>query len=375
MEADADGRYPMRVRGAFGKGIQFRAADDNFSVEMRARAQVRAISLTPAEDGEATSTDVMIRRLRLLIGGQVFSRQVTYYLQLAFAPRDLEPDLVVPMFDAFMTWHASRAFNLRVGQMMVPFDRHRIISSSSFQLVDRSIVVTELNLDRDLGVQFYSNDLLGDDGRLSYQVGVFAGNGRNRLSREPGFLATARLQVAPFGRFDDFVESDHNFSESPKLAFAVAAGYNHRTHRERSTTGAVLEDETLNYAHLMADAIFKYRGFSFLAEWLLRQNTERSGVGGAPRPAVSNARDATGFFGQAGYLFLGEFEVAARVGHLLPTTEHRGDGLQQVTEFGGGLSWYFMKHNLKVQADYFVFLEGDALTPRHQLRLETQVYF
>ena len=375
IEADPDGRYPMRVRGAFGKGLQFRAVDDNFSVEMRARAQVQGNTVIPTAEDASASANALIRRLRLVIGGQVFRREVTYYLQLGFAPRDLESDLLIPVRDAFVTWHASRVLNIRLGQMKVPFDRQRVTSSSAQQMVDRSSVTAELNLDRDLGLQIYSTDLLDDDGVLSYQLGVFGGNGRNRLSREPGFLATARLQVAPFGRFDDFVESDLQRSPQPKLALAAAVGYNHRTYRTQSTIGDVLEDESLNYAHLAADVLFKFRGFSFLAQWMFRQNTERVGVDGSPAPAVSGARDAMGFFGQGGYLFYENVEVSARVGHIEPTTEHRGDGLQRLTEIGGGLSWFAIAHDLKVQADYFVFLDGEAATPRHQLRLQTQVYF
>lgn len=375
VEAEADGRLPMRVRGAFGKGLQFRPADDAFSVELRARAQIQLNNTIPTEGEDPASVNLLIRRLRFVIGGQVFRRKVTYYIQFGFAPRDLEPDLLIPLRDAFMTWHASRDLNLRVGQMKVPFDRQRVVSSSTQQLVDRSIVVAELSLDRDMGLQIYSNDLFGAGGWLSYQLGLFGGNGRNRLSREPGFLAMGRLQLAPLGRFDDFVESDLQRSPTPKLAFAAAAGYNHRTFRDRSTIGNVLEDESVNYLHLAGDALFKFRGFSLNAQWMFRQSTDRVGVEGMPAPASSGARDATGFFVQGGYLFWGDLELVARGGHLEPLGENRGGGLQRTTELGGGLNWFPMAHDFKVQADYFVFLEGPEATPRHQVRVQTQVYF
>jgi hypothetical protein len=274
-----------------------------------------------------------------------------------------------------MTWHAHRDLNFRVGQMKVPFDRQRVTSSSAQQMVDRSIVVNELSLDRDMGLQIYSNDMFGANGRLSYQAGLFGGNGRNRLSREPGFLAMGRLQLAPFGRFEDLVEADLARTPTPKLAIAGAAGYNHRTYRERSTIGAVLEDESINYLHFAADALFKFRGLSVLGQWMYRRNTERVGVDGMPAPAVSGARDALGVFGQAGYLFIGDLELTARAGFLKPITEHRGGGLERVVELGGGLNWFPLAHDLKVQADYFAFFEGPEATPRHQVRVQSQFYF
>lgn len=375
VDVEPDGRVPMRVRGAFGKGLQFRPADDAFSVELRARAQIQLNNTFPTEGEDPASINLLIRRLRFVIGGQVFKRRVTYYIQFGFAPRDLEPDLLIPLRDAFMTWHASRDFNFRVGQMKVPFDRQRVVSSSAQQMVDRSIVVAELSLDRDMGLQIYSNDLFGAGGLLSYQLGLFGGNGRNRLSREPGFLAMGRVQLTPFGRFDDFVEADLQRNTSPKLALAVAAGYNHRTYRERSTIGAVLEDESVNYLHLAGDGLFKFQGFSVAAQWMYRKSTERVGVDGMPAPAVSGARDAMGIFGQAGYLFFGDLELVARAGYLDPITEHRGGGLERVVELGAGLNWFPLAHDLKVQADYFVFLEGPASTPRHQVRVQSQFYF
>lgn len=375
VPAEADGRLPMQVRGAFGKGIQFRPADDAFSVELRARAQIQMNTIVFTEGEDPASADVLIRRLRLLIGGQVFHRKLTYYLQFGFAPRDLEPDLLIPVRDAFMTWHATRDFNLRVGQMKVPFDRQRVTSSSAQQMVDRSVVVGELNLDRDLGLQIYSTDLFGAGGRLSYQLGLFAGNGRNRLSREPGFLAMGRLQFAPFGGFDDFVEADLQRTETPKAAVAFAGGYNHRTFRDRSTFGGVLDDESINYLHLAGDAIFKFRGLSIIGQWMYRKSTDRVGVDGMPAPVESGARDAMGGFGQAGFLFYWNLELCARVGHIEPLTNFRGGGLERVTEIGGGLNWFPLDHDLKVQADYFVFLEGDAATPRHQVRVQSQIYF
>jgi len=68
------------------------------------------------------------------------------------------------------------------------------------------MVVSELNLDRDVGVQLFSRSLLND--KLGYTLGLFGGEGRNRLGREAGFLYSARVELWPFGQFDDVPEGD-----------------------------------------------------------------------------------------------------------------------------------------------------------------------
>ena len=109
--------------------------------------------------------------------GHAFTRKLTYTIQLGFSNRDMEPDLLIPLRDAYVTWQALRDLGIRFGQMKVPFGKQRVVSSSSLQMVDRSIVTSELNMDRDVGLYLMSEDLLGLKGRLMYQAGVFSGQG------------------------------------------------------------------------------------------------------------------------------------------------------------------------------------------------------
>jgi len=174
---------------------------------IRARIQTRAtVADTEPDDLPATS-EVLVRRARLVLLGNAAGPTFTYYVQLSFANLDNEADLRLPLRDAYVTWSSRRDVNVRVGQMKVPFSRQRVVSSSALQMVDRSIVVSELNLDRDVGLQVFSKDLLGF-GKLGYAVGLFGGEGRNRLGRTAGLLYTARLEAWPLGAFDDFAEAD-----------------------------------------------------------------------------------------------------------------------------------------------------------------------
>ncbi len=169
---------PIQVRAKFGEGATIATKDDKVSLTLRARVQTQALFATNKDDSDDPRTEFLVRRMRLEVKGNIVGEKLTYRVQLGFSNRDTESDLRLPLRDAFMNWKAHRLLELRFGQMKVPFGRQRVNSSSALEMVDRSIVVGELNLDRDVGVYMHSNDLVGNDGLLGYVVGVFGGDGR-----------------------------------------------------------------------------------------------------------------------------------------------------------------------------------------------------
>jgi hypothetical protein len=285
-----------------GRGIDFTTTDGFARLNLRARMQLR-FSQFSAEDGEAPEvSEFQARRVRLLAQGHVYDGAMHYYLQLGFSNLDTEADLRLPLRDAYVTYTRVRDLHIRGGQMKVPLGRQRVVSSSALQMVERSIVVGELNLDRDVGVQVLSDDLFGLGGKLAYNAGVFSGDGRNRLASAPGVMAVARVAVRPFGAFDDFVESDHARSAEPRLAIAIAAAHNRNTNRRRSTFTAPYQFARFDYSHVNADLIFKYRGFSVISELIYRRASEPFVEQMSPTGDLVReyARNAWGFYAQGG---------------------------------------------------------------------------
>lgn len=124
---------------------------------------------------------------RLARQGHAFGEDNRFYLQLGFSPSDMTGGLLtqdgsprrVPLRDARMEFHQLRWAKLWIGQMKVPYSRERIVSDAHLDLMDRSLLNEEFNLDRDVGVQVRADELAG---RVSYAVGVFSGQGRNVYS-------------------------------------------------------------------------------------------------------------------------------------------------------------------------------------------------
>ncbi len=383
-EPEEDSTPP--VSAEWGQGLLFHSDDDLFSMQIRGRMQIQGFVESGVSSTDPASADFMIRRARLVFRGHLLDAHLEYYVQLGMAPRDMEPDLLVPVRDAQIAWTGLRDLSIRAGVMKVPFSRERVISSSSLQLVDRSIVNAELSVDRDNGIQLYSNDLFGLGGYLGYQIGVFGGDGRLRVNNDLGLLYVARVQVQPFGRFDDQLsEADLTRQERLRLSIGGGFAYNEDTNRRRRTTTDFYHAPLtrFSYMHAEADLILKYAGFSLQSEFLWRQadgpsemtNPDQDGM-----DITERAGNAMGWFVQAGYLFdFAPIEIAARFADIYPIGPTTANVAQR--EVTVGLNWYPMGHDLKLQLDGS-YLATDRTSmgvtttqERFQVRLQAQAYF
>lgn len=398
LNASTDNESPVAKAGhKFGKGLTVATKDGRFSLQVRGRIQVRYDLEHPNQDGKAIQQAIQIRRMRLQLQGNVFSPFVRYYFQFGFSPRDMSNDLPSepsirrnPVRDARIEIDRLRDFNVWIGQFKVPFSRQRRVSSSALNMVDRSLVNAEFNVDRDVGIQVMSKDLGGLGGRLAYYAGVFMGSGRNAFElAEPHMLAVGRFEVLPFGKFDDYSEGDLARSRTPGLSIAGAYAFQDRGPGVRGNVGEYPADRgTTNFHHVTADLMFKWRGVSLNTAFHLRKGYNRKGGGalddnGVEIPTVA-ARQGLGWFGQLGYVVPKiPLEVVGRYALVRNNYGKTLSSLPDADEAGGGLNYYFINHDLKVQLDYFrVWDESMGMTPGERarngtdrLRLHVQVYF
>ncbi|MBK6690485.1 MAG: porin [Deltaproteobacteria bacterium] len=365
------------VYAEFGRGITMRSSDGAVSLAIRARLQVRGTVEVPEEDQEEDpAVFFQARRMRLVFLAEAKEQHLQLYVQLGIAPADMEADLLVPLRDATIIWTGLRDLSLKAGQMKVPFNRERVISSSALQFADRSNTNAELTLDRDVGLQFFSNDLFGLGGILGYQAGVFSGDGRNRFVEDYGLLYVVRLQAQPLGRMDDaYAEADLTREERPRLSLGLGGAYNQRSRRQRSTHGAVYRLEGFDQLHAEADLIFKYAGLSVQTELLLRKASEARQEGQVNGfPVVESSRSGLGYMVQVGYVLPNFVELALRWSDVkpLPGVETT---LQKQRDLSGALGWYASGHDLKIQADYTYTFGRDFGIGSHLVRTQIQVYF
>lgn len=126
--------------------------------------------VTPGS-GRLTYDTLEVRRARLGVDGSW--GRLSY--ELTVDPQDLDDTFVR---DAYGRWRFTRAFQLQVGQFKVPGSREYLASARNMDFMERSALAQLAAPGRDVGAM-----VQGDMGRVAYQAGVFAGDGRGRGSR------------------------------------------------------------------------------------------------------------------------------------------------------------------------------------------------
>ena len=59
------------------------------------------------------------------------------------------------ILDAVIKWEFAKNTTLWFGQTKLPGNRERLVSSQKLQFVDRSLLNSKYNLDRDIGIQLH----------------------------------------------------------------------------------------------------------------------------------------------------------------------------------------------------------------------------
>lgn len=357
------------VNNSFGKGFyNVVAADSSYSMNLAARIQSLYVGEWDVNDEDGihnSSSQFLIRRARLKFGGFVLNPKVKYKIELGLTNKDqgkvasdnnMAPKMIL---DAVVKWNFYKNFTLWAGQTKLPGNRERVISSANLQLVDRSLVNKIFNIDRDMGVQLRHYFTLGKNFTVVESLAMSQGEGRNLVQDNlGGYQWTARVEVYPFGKFKgkgDYVGGAVKRQQTPKLAIGATYDINNNAVKDRSNMGSyMLIDDGLGYYEtninsIFIDAMFKYQGFSFMAEYANRQADNPIAVNsdGSETGDVVDVGDGLNLV--SGYLFDNDVELTGRYTTISLEKEITGSDLQSQYTFG--LSKYFKGHKLKVQTD------------------------
>ena len=334
----------------------------------------------------------MIRRARLKFGGWAINPKIGYKVEMALSNRDLgskhdfseTSEAPKIMLDAVVKWKAHKNLSVWVGQTKLPGNRERVVSSQKLQMVDRSMVNSIFNIDREMGVQLRGKFNINN--AVIKPIASFSfGEGRNiTTSNVGGYHYVGRVEALPFGEFKskgDYFGADLKREPTPKLALAATYSMNYNAPRQK-TTGRYLIDADDNYLAqdlqtIFADMMFKYQGFSVMGEYAhkviadkaVREDEElRASIVDADGRSYYTG---SGFNIQAGYLLKNNLEVSARYTSVLPDTDVSFDGTKEYTF---GLSKYIVGHALKLQSDISLFTP-DEVGAANELRYRFQMEF
>lgn len=346
-----------------GKGIVYRSPNGSFSLTTRLRMQ-NLVALSFDRDFTLTEIEARIKRLQIKFDGYIHSPRLTYQIQIGFtghaANARSNADIIG---DAILHYRPTAAWSIGLGQTKIQANRAQITSSGVLQFVDRSIVNSEFNSDRDFGL-FVQYALPRDEGFTSTaKASVTLGEGRNwGKSPDGGLVYTGRLELYPLGRFrekGEATEGDLAHEQRLKMMVAGAYSYNRKAMRTRGQRGDLLPDgASRNLGNWYADLLLKYRGFSFCADFMGRT---------CPDPLFDDEARTWIYTGwgvnvQTGYVIRRKWEIALRNSTLFPRAEVRPQaGYRRDNRTSLGVSRYIVGHALKVQADISYAYRSDAI--------------
>lgn len=372
----------------FGKGLfNLIGKDSSFSMNVSARMQMLGTSNWDVNNGLYNPTsNLLVRRARLKFSGFAYSPKLKYKLELGLSNRDIGKassftnEAPKYILDAVVKWNFSGNFVLWFGQTKLPGNRERVISSGDLQQVDRSLLNSRFNIDRDMGFQLRHHFNLTDTFIVKEMFAVSQGEGRNITTGNlGGHQYTSRVELLPFGKFaskGDYRGSDLKFEPAPKLALGFTYDFNNNAVKNRSNQGSYMTNDTgfysTNISTVFVDAMYKHKGFSVMAEYAYRdaedafaKNSDGTLTGDLVQ--VGNALNL-----QTGYLLSKTLEISGRYTNIDWDSDITGKGAEN--QYTLGLSKYIVGHKLKVQTDVS-YLDLASKTNQFMCRLQVDIHF
>lgn len=374
----------------FGKGLfNLVGKDSTWSARIATRMQFLS-STTWTENSNGDFTDpnfnTLIRRARLKFDGFVYSPKLRYKLELGLSNRDISgasqytSNAPRYILDAVVIWNFYQNFELWVGQTKLPGNMERVISSGNLQMVDRSLLNGQFTLDRDMGVQLRHYTNLTDTFLIREIIAISQGEGRNVTTGNlGGHQYSGRLELLPFGEFKsngEYSGGDLKREKSPKLMLAATYNLNLDAVKTRGSQGTYMVTDfgfhQTNINTLFLDAMFKYNGFSFMAEYAHRdtENPFAANIDGSLTGDV--VQKGHGLNLQSGYLFRSNWEVSGRYTNIELDKNITGENTEN--QYTLGLSKYIVGHKLKVQTDISYLSVGNG-PDELMYRLQLDVHF
>ena len=378
----ANAQQKTQIDTKFGKGIKFTAPDNSFSLKFGLRIQplftTNFRDFEKFDQPELQDVQMMIRRARLKFDGHVYNEKWTYKFELAFGNRNIGGISTYTnngariILDAVVKYQFHRNFSIWFGQTKLPGNRERVVSSQKLQFVDRNIVNSRYNLDRDMGFQLHGKHKVGNI--PMYSAFAFSmGEGRNiTVSNIGGFEYTFRYEILPLGAFSSkkghYSEADLFREPKPKLAIGASFDYNDRAVRARGNQGSFMvpdgEFVTNSLSTFWIDFILKYNGWAFQGEYAYKTSENDNVVFDSNGDLYNAYYIGQGVNFQLGYVFKSNWEIAGRTTFLRPE-QHVTNENNQYTLV---ISKYLVGHSLKIQSDitysdYHIFDGSERADP------------
>lgn len=300
--------------------------------------------------------------------GSFFDGKLGFFLQGDFAES-------YPLLDAWVSYMPIKALKISAGQKQTFTNTRQMMMLDQGQAFGERSGMSQVffNTGRELGLFLESRLTIGKVG-AEIGLAVTSGDGRNSFgssSTDPdcgGLKYGGRANIYPLGFFiqgNDMVFHDFVREKTPKLALGVAYSYNNgASNRIGEGHGDFVmynkngETDYPDYRRLSADLLFKWGGFSFLADYT---NTTGNGLNKLyispdenaklqPQQITDYLALGNGLDVQAGYLLPNLLAVDLSYSMVRPEwKETENSTLHRADYFQAGVSKYIRNNSIKLQ--------------------------
>ena len=337
---------------SYAKGVRWEFSDKKVSGKLSTMIRTRWTFTDYDKDDSAHTKNTSsfdVTQARLIASGDVLDKEFSYFLQGDFVgDSSSDGKKSASLKDAYITYHACDWADVAMGQHKTGISRQFNTSDVDLQFPDYSVVSDYFSLGRQAGAWFSTKS---PDAPLTLAAAIYNGEsdgeGTNKSGLDTNHTAVLNARFDT-GTINPFVESDIDGTQDLAASFGVAAAFSDAKN-DLIGAGSTADNSVFT---LDVDAIAKYQGWSFAAEYFYRS---------IDSDQVSEKINPSGFYAQAGYFVDPQIELAARYGYLT-CDNGAGPGLcagnESVKSVDVSANYYFLGNQLKAQLAWALLSEN-----------------
>ena len=362
-----------------GSGLNFSFNEGNYQFNFGGFIQP-AYKYSEVKSMDAEN-EFNVKNAFLIISGKAVKEKVSFMIQTDFSRAE-------PLLDAWLAYHPFKNTSITFGQKQTFVNnREMTFREDRLQFTDRGFLSqTYSNTGREFGVFIESR--FGEKFGIAPMFAVTSGDGRNSFGSDSrdkdlgGLKIGGRLDIYPLGYFtrgNDLFSADLAHENKLKFVVGVAASKNTGVsnptgegHGDFVLYNSEGTDNFPDYSQVYVDFLLKYKGFSFLAEYV---NASAKGLDLVYVDETATTLlmptqiseylvlgDSYNF--QTGYVTKNGFSFDFRYESSKPEFQTNLNSiLNDASSYTFGITKYFDNNNLKMQA---AFTTIDVATGNNQ---------
>ena len=258
-----------------GKGLTFNLNEGKYQFYLGGFIQP-SISFEKNQGNDA-DYEFNSKRSFFMLGGNLVNEKISFLLQTDFSQAN-------PLMDAWVAYHPYSWLTISAGQKQTFVNnREMLMREDRLQFTDRGMLSqTFSNTGREFGLFFESK--FGNKFGFAPKFAITSGDGRNSFGTDSrdtdlgGLKVGGRLDLYPLGFFsegNDLLTADLAREQTPKILFGGAISKNNGAsnavgegHGDFLLYDAAGRTNLPDYTQVYIDLLFKYKGFSFLSEYV-----------------------------------------------------------------------------------------------------------